>query len=285
MTQKKALPQLYPLMILFLAILFLGTKTYAQDAAATQKPTHIILIRHGETIRSRACETIQGWLNDAQSHLTPQGVEEAREVGKNLAKLYQGQIAILYTSPLERAIQTAKEIAAQLNVPIYENRRFIEKCHGQHDGMNTKERNAFAHKMDQIREEAFRAQYPDTPFPRFFRWEYDALSEREIPLERILNPYEGELEPLLAVYQRGLEALRDLANNHPGEVVPVVTHWVLMDTLAQGILSEGSEEMLFRYYDAKVPGDRRLSFPKHGSAYHFNVYPDGRITFEGVENL
>ena len=69
--------------------------------------TTLILVRHGESEWNRAGR-IQGQVN---SPLTDLGISQAIAVSKYLSGIFINQELKIYTSPLDRAIQTAKIIA------------------------------------------------------------------------------------------------------------------------------------------------------------------------------
>jgi phosphohistidine phosphatase len=66
------------------------------------------LVRHAQAFPSS---------EDPEGHLTPQGEKTAREVGKFLKNHSKAEITHYYHSHKTRAKETAKLIAAQLNLP------------------------------------------------------------------------------------------------------------------------------------------------------------------------
>ena len=69
--------------------------------------TTLILVRHGESEWNRAGR-IQGQVN---SPLTDLGISQARAISDYLSGIFLNQELEIYSSPLERAIQTAQIIA------------------------------------------------------------------------------------------------------------------------------------------------------------------------------
>ena len=69
--------------------------------------TTLILVRHGESEWNRAGR-IQGQVN---SPLTDLGISQARAISDYLSGIFLNQELEIYSSPLERAIQTAEIIA------------------------------------------------------------------------------------------------------------------------------------------------------------------------------
>ena len=88
------------------------------------------IFRHGESTYNVAGR-IQGKTND--SKLTDLGEKQAENIGRKLAN--QG-IEIVVTSPLYRAVQTAKLVNKSLNKDIIEDERFTEVDVGVVEGMN-----------------------------------------------------------------------------------------------------------------------------------------------------
>jgi alpha-ribazole phosphatase len=87
----------------------------------------IIFVRHGQTDVNREGR-LQGRLD---APLTELGREQARLVAAGLAS--SGATAVV-TSPLVRAAETAREIAATLGVEVEADARLIEVDYGEWDG-------------------------------------------------------------------------------------------------------------------------------------------------------
>src|SRR4030042_539471 len=92
----------------------------------------IILVRHGETAFN-AAETFRG---RADVPLNATGLQQAALIGKYLSA---EKISVVYSSPLQRAVQTASAIAAphHLKVKLTENLNDID-C-GEWQGLTLKE--------------------------------------------------------------------------------------------------------------------------------------------------
>jgi len=75
--------------------------------------TTLILIRHGESEWNRAGR-IQGQVN---SPLTDLGINQAKAIRNHLSEILLNQQLEIYTSPLDRAIQTAEIIAQGIDHP------------------------------------------------------------------------------------------------------------------------------------------------------------------------
>jgi broad specificity phosphatase PhoE len=96
----------------------------------------IILARHGRTVFNEAGR-YQGGLD---SDLTPHGIEQARQVGRIVGTLVQGDVT-LWSSPLGRAISTARIIndVADLRCGLRLDERLREVSVGSWDGLTDEE--------------------------------------------------------------------------------------------------------------------------------------------------
>ena len=90
---------------------------------------NLYLVRHGETEWNRL-KKFQGQLN---SDLTEIGIEQAKALGKYLEK-ENIEFDFVYSSPLERAYDTAKLIKS--NVEIITDDRLMEMAFGKWEGMD-----------------------------------------------------------------------------------------------------------------------------------------------------
>ena len=75
--------------------------------------TTLILVRHGESEWNRAGR-IQGQVN---SPLTDLGINQAKAIRDYLSGIFLNQELEIYTSPLDRALQTAEIIAQGIDYP------------------------------------------------------------------------------------------------------------------------------------------------------------------------
>ncbi|HRY28677.1 MAG TPA: histidine phosphatase family protein [Elusimicrobiota bacterium] len=90
-------------------------------------PTHIVLIRHGETDWNRL-QRIQGHQNVP---LSPLGEQQAGQVGRRLRQL---DIAAAYASDLDRAARTADIALADWNGRVVHTDSLRERCFGEWEG-------------------------------------------------------------------------------------------------------------------------------------------------------
>ena len=88
----------------------------------------LYITRHGQTVWNTE-KRMQGW-ND--SPLTKLGLEQAKRLGQRLENT---RIDIIYSSPLGRAIKTAKIVMGKKDIPIVCDDRLKEINLGKWEGM------------------------------------------------------------------------------------------------------------------------------------------------------
>ena len=147
--------------------------------------TNFLLIRHGRTdaIDHEFSGRTPGVL------LNERGRFEAQRLAERMENI---PVAAIYCSPLERAAETAKAVAANRNMPILPNEAFTEIDCGEWTGR----------PFDEIKNE-----------PQFNRFNVFRSCSR---------PPGGEL--MLEVQARMISGLEKLLSRHPGETVVVVSH-------------------------------------------------------------
>lgn len=151
--------------------------------------TRLILVRHGETMANRGMRYI-GSRDDA---LTEHGQGQAELLAGALATLPVGAV---YSSPRQRAHQTALPIAAshQLDVRVLDDLR--ESDFGTWEGLS---------RVEVMTRSAQDAEH-------LLAWERDSF----------IAPPEGE--SLEAMYQRVNATITSLAEAHIGETLVLVSH-------------------------------------------------------------
>lgn len=95
--------------------------------------TFVLLIRHAENDFSGK-KRLAGRLADV--HLTPSGREQAQSIAKTLADV---PMKAIYSSPLERALETAQPIAEQNDLAVIPHDGLIEIDYGDWQGRTMKE--------------------------------------------------------------------------------------------------------------------------------------------------
>lgn len=147
--------------------------------------TTFLLIRHGLT--DAVGKQITGRLPGV--HLNETGRKQAEELPQRLARW---KIAALYSSPLERALETARPTAAQLKLEIQKTPALSEVDFGDWSGQTLDDLN----------------QMPEWRMYNTFR------SATRAP--------HGEL--MLEVQSRMVDELMRLAKGHPDQIVACFTH-------------------------------------------------------------
>ena len=161
------------------------------------QPTDILIIRHGQTAWNTQ-KRLQG-------HSDIPLNENGRLQAVTLAKILRDEpLDAIFSSDLQRAYQTAYEIAKIHNLPVHQDRSFRERCYGICEGM----------KDGEIREaypESYKAWYaadPDHFFP-------DGERKTESPRQ---------------FHHRAANAIREAATRYPGKKIAIVTHFGVIET-------------------------------------------------------
>lgn len=154
------------------------------------EPAHFLLIRHGKTAGNENGGT--HLVGSTDLPLTVQGYRQARRLA---SRLRTWPFRVIYSSPLQRAAATAREIAAVRRVPLVWCRGLQEIDCGRVDGLDVET----VRRCCPASWEANRRQDDDA-----FRWP-GGESYRELR-------------------RRSLAACDRIAVEHPGELVVVVTH-------------------------------------------------------------
>jgi len=158
-----------------------------------------VFVRHGETDWNRE-KRVQGSKGAPLS-------EAGREQSKGLAHvLWEVPIGAVYSSALPRAVETASYVAGPHRVSVVTDPRLNEIHHGEWEGLSESE-------------------IPDLDLYR--RW-------REDPTSCALPGG----EPLSAVHDRAVQAMREIAARHPASdgLVAVVSHQIVLAVLKCHVL-------------------------------------------------
>lgn len=153
--------------------------------------TTLVLIRHGETDWN-----VEGrYQGQADPPLNARGIRQAHTLGEQLARELAGDdLHLLFTSPLQRASQTAEIIANRLQIPVTNEPRLQEIHQGDW--------------QTRLRSEIERL------YPRLFtQWETQ-------PWE--VAPPGGER--LVQVQQRVYASVDDILDQYPGKTIGLVCH-------------------------------------------------------------
>ncbi|NMM65797.1 histidine phosphatase family protein [Clostridium sp. P21] len=167
----------------------------------------IYITRHGETEWNKEFR-MQGWKN---SNLTEEGIENAKKLGKYLKDL---EFDLIYTSPLKRAVDTAKYIRGEKNTKIVINEDFKEMNFGLWEGMTANE---------------LINRYPK---------EYENFLQRP----QLFKSFGGEnFEEFVQRVKRGLYSI--IENNNTCDNVLVVAHAVVIKAVSKIVKGYGIEDI------------------------------------------
>ncbi|MBI4918765.1 histidine phosphatase family protein [archaeon] len=139
--------------------------------------------RHGETLGNldKICQ------GHTQGILTENGKEQARRLGERLRNEH---FKAIYSSDLQRAIDTAKSVAQHhQNTPLYLVQELREKHHGNLQGRSLND-----------------------------------LTEEELRLDKIFDYRSGNGESWLDVYNRIVKFFEEIYSKHQNDNVLFVTH-------------------------------------------------------------
>ncbi len=160
--------------------------------------TRVILVRHGETQWNRESR-IQG---HSDSTLTAEGRAQAAAIAARLAR---ERIDAIVSSDLRRAMDTAGRIALLCGRPVAGDPRLRERCFGMAEGLTYDEAGV---------------RYPDA-FSR----------QRETDVDFAIPGGESRR----AFHERVGRAFEELATEHAGKRVVVVSHGGVLATLYRRI--------------------------------------------------
>ncbi|MCE2497824.1 MAG: histidine phosphatase family protein [Nitrosopumilaceae archaeon] len=94
---------------------------------------HVIMVRHGQA-RNNVKRMLAGRMDGVP--LTPEGVRQAEHAAKMLAS---AGVSAIYSSPIERAAETARMISEECGVPVVVDERLTEIDMGKFTGMTFEE--------------------------------------------------------------------------------------------------------------------------------------------------
>jgi broad specificity phosphatase PhoE len=156
----------------------------------------LFLVRHGETESNR----LNLALGRDDVPLNERGLWQAERVAQALAR---EPLAAVYSSPLRRALDTARAVASPLGLAVEIEERLIEMDVGEADGLTLAE---------------VASRYPGL---------LEAWASEEGPTQAMPG---GEC--LVDVQERAWPAVQDLAASHGDEAVAAVTHnFVILSVL------------------------------------------------------
>lgn len=161
------------------------------------QPTDILIIRHGQTAWNQ--------LKRLQGHSDIPLNEKGRLQAVTLAGILRDEpLDAIFSSDLQRAYQTAHEIARMHHLPVLADKMFRERCYGACEGMRDEEiRDAYPQSYA-----AWYAADPDHFFP-------DGERKTESPRQ---------------FHHRALNAIKHAATRYAGKRIAIVTHFGVIET-------------------------------------------------------
>lgn len=210
--------------------------------------TRVFLVRHGATVLS-AEDRYAGSVDVA---LSDEGRAQARALG---VRLSGEPLAAVYASPMSRAQETARLVAAGRDLEVATVPEIRETDHGHWEGKT----------RDEIR-----SSFPD----EYERWERDPFT---------FAPSHGETG--LQVLARALPAFLSIVGRHPGGSVLVVSHKATIRLVVGELLGvelRGYRDRLdqspcgLNILDVKPGGQTRLVLFNDVSHYATVPGPTGR---------
>ena len=157
--------------------------------------TEIYLTRHGQTLWNLE-KRLQG---QGDSPLTDKGIKGAKLLGKRLEEI---ELDVIYTSPIKRALETAKLIKGERNITLIEEKGLMEINFGDYEG-HTEEEMLGIGKGQEI--------------SKIFNGEMDVV------------PPKGE--SLRMVYSRVKDTLDEILSREKGKKILIVTHGTTLKTI------------------------------------------------------
>ncbi len=167
--------------------------------------TRIVLIRHGQTAWNREGR----FRGRADIPLDEVGRAQAEATAARVAKSWP--VIAVYSSPLMRAVETAKAVARPFGLVVQPVEALIDIDYGAWQGLT----------QQQVEER----------WPEELRLWFEAPHEVRIP---------GG-ESLADLRRRAMEAIRNLGANHPRQTITVVGHTVLNRVILLAALGLGNE--------------------------------------------
>ena len=168
----------------------------------------IYILRHGQTAKNKA-KSLQGRSDDP---INDDGIKQARKVAEWFRQ--QGIVFdVIYSSPLKRAIDTGKIVAA--DAPVILDERLIEMDYGPYEGMDLM-----------------------NPAPEIVTFFSDFVN----------NPAPEGMEPLSEVVKRAGQFMEDIKGEAEGKTVLISTHAIAM----KGILESLTPDSRGRYWSTFI---------------------------------
>ena len=194
----------------------------------------IYIIRHGQTRKNKA-HALQGRSDDL---LNAEGKEQVRKAGR-LFKENGITFDLIYSSPLQRAIDTVKIVDSQ--TPIRIDERLIEMDYGPYEGMDL-----------------------TNPLPEIVTFFSDFVH----------NPAPEGMEQLPDVVKRAGAFLEEIKKEAEGKNVLISTHAIAMKGLLEYLMPKSQGSWWSRFIGNCAIYQAELKDGKYGLPYEMRPYPD-----------
>jgi probable phosphomutase (TIGR03848 family) len=198
----------------------------------------IILVRHGENDWVKK-QRLAGWIPGI--HLNENGRQQAEDAAQRLAHL---PLKAVYSSPVERCLETADYIAHSHQLPVRQLEAVGEVRYGQWEGEEIK-------KLAQEKAWYIVQHYP---------------SRHHFP----------DGEALREVQFRAVQALESLSHQHPKETIVVVSHADLIKLVLAHYL--GTHIDLFQRIVISPASISVLALPADGKVHVLRLNDTGILT-------
>lgn len=199
-----------------------------EEEKKDKKPTTVFIVRHGERID----HIDEKWVKMAKRPFDPglstRGMEQAREVGEKLKR--DGEtIDYIYSSPFQRTLETATEIAKVLGLRIRLEHGIAESIRVESvKKWEEKEGRTWPH-LRLLSEEEIKVMFPLVDF---------------IHKSVVQTTYPETEEQL---YQRIVKIVNNLPKTHEGQTILLVSHQAPVEYLAFELCAGNAQDKYVSY--------------------------------------
>lgn len=176
---------------------------------AEENKCYLYIVHHGDT-EYTVQKRLQGWVDTS---LNADGKKQMQELAQQLSSL---KIDAIYTSSLNRAIESAEILSETLESPVIIDSALRGESHGNLEGMLSEEYQKDSHYL-----------------------QYKALSSEE---KIFFSVGEGGLSKA-EVARMAIPAINEICRKHPGQNVVIVTHGGVLKLIAY-LLGENPSEQI-----------------------------------------
>lgn len=225
-----------------------------QSVSRANRYTEIYAWRHGETDSNHEGLLTGAGADSEIAYLNDKGKDQAKELAEKVKKIVP-DLAIIFSSPLQRANETAKYVQQGLKPqPRIEIRPQLSKIyHGEYELSKASIRNEAADRL--FKKEIEKASGP------FYFWQKHPLSNDKVNNDASIRNISSEFkmqskkpETVFELYKRGLKELVEIAKMYPGKKIGVSSHGGFLATQIDALRFAGSDVVLPPFYASKSLG-------------------------------